>query len=615
LTELFLCLAALILGPCLYQLSKARRNTYAFFDGFVLVGVGGLVLIEILPQAFQEIGLAALPVAVAGFLFPHIVEHWLDRFPTWLIVAGLVLHQILDGAALQSVDVEGHEHTLSLLGIAVILHQVPKGFLLWDLARKASGARAAVLVIAGLIAATTTGFTVGTSFLDPRWVSCFQAFVAGGLLHVVIDHVSVGTGGKPRSPEALWSGCGALVALALFISMPHAHFIEPQKAEAIGFRNAFARLALDSAPPVLLGFLVAGIVQAFVPARSLNLFRGRSRFSEALRGIALGLPLPICSCGVTPIYHTLIRRGVPAAAAVSFLIATPEIGLDSFFLSLRLLGWQITLLRLGMAFAVALITGWLLAGLYSRTLPDAGLDPEPLKEESGARSFPQKLLAALRFGFEELVDHVGVWLITGLLLAAVIEPYLDPGSLALPAGLDVVVLALLGLPIYVCASGATPLAAALLAKGISPGAMLAFLITGPATNITTLGVLGKLHGWKRASALPITVFALSVLFGLGVNAILGPRSGLILVPTAEHAPGVLESASAIALALLMAASILRLGPRRFIGKLAADSGLSRLGGHAHGPHEGPCAGEEEHVHPAHGTESHVASPRPTRIES
>ena len=170
---------------------------------------------------------------------------------------------------------------------------------------------------------------------------------------------------------------------------------------------------------------------------------------------------------MTPIYHTLIHRGVPAAAAVSFLIATPEIGLDSFFLSFRLLGWQITLLRLGMAFAIALITGWLLAGLYTRTRPDPGLPQEPLKEESGASSFPQKLRAAMRFAFGELVDHVGVWLIMGLLLAAVIEPYLDPGSLALPRGLDVVILALLGLPIYVCASGATPLAAALLAKDLA----------------------------------------------------------------------------------------------------------------------------------------------------
>jgi hypothetical protein len=252
LTELFLCLTALVLGPCLYQLYMARRNTYAFFDGFVLVGVGGLVLIEILPQAFQEIGLAALPVAVAGFLFPHIVEHWLDRFPIWLIVSGLVLPSNPRRRGPAERRHRGARAHPEPAGHRDHPPPAPQGFLLWDLARKASGVSAAVLVIAGLLAATTIGFSVGTSFLDPRWVSCFQAFVAGGLLHVVIDHVSVGTGGKPRSPEALWSGCGALVALALFIYMPHVHFVEPQKAEAIGVRNAFVRIALDSAPPVLL---------------------------------------------------------------------------------------------------------------------------------------------------------------------------------------------------------------------------------------------------------------------------------------------------------------------------------------------------------------------------
>jgi uncharacterized membrane protein YraQ (UPF0718 family) len=599
--ELALCLAALVMGPCLYQLARARRNTYAFFDGFVLVGVGGLVLVEILPRSFQEIGLAALPVAVAGFLFPHIVEHWLDRFPIWLIVAGLVLHQILDGAALQSVEVEGHEHTLSLLGIAVILHQVPKGFLLWDVARKASGVRAAVLVIAGLLAATATGFYAGTAFLESAWVSCFQAFVAGGLLHVVIEHVSVGAGGKPRSSEALASGCGALAALALFVGIPHAHFIEPPGAGAIGFREAFLRLALDSAPPVLLGFLVAGMVQAFVPARGLGLLRGGSRLSEALRGIVFGLPLPICSCGVTPIYHALVRRGVPAAAAVSFLIATPEIGLDSFFLSLRLLGWQITLLRLAMAFAVALISGWLLAGIYGKVLADPDLPPEPLKEENEGRTPIEKLRQAVRIGFGELVDHVGVWLIAGLAVAALIEPYVDARWFSgLPGGLDVVLFALLGLPVYVCASGATPLAAALLAKGVSPGAILAFLITGPTTNVTTLGVLARLHGLRRASALPIAVFVLSVLAGFGVNAVLVHGEGPAPSPAADGAASPLDAASAIALAVIIALSILRLGPRRFAGKLAADAGLSILGSHRHGPHEGACEDDDGPAGHAHG---------------
>ena len=158
MTELLLCLLALLCGPLLYQLARARRNTYAFFDGFVLVAVGGIVLIEILPGKFQALGIIALPVAIAGFIFPHALEHWLDSLPvsprtilSGLIVAGLIIHQLLDGAALRSGD---EALGLSALAMAVILHQLPKGFLLWDIARKAKGAAAAALVVLGLAAAS-----------------------------------------------------------------------------------------------------------------------------------------------------------------------------------------------------------------------------------------------------------------------------------------------------------------------------------------------------------------------------------------------------------------------------------------------------------------------------
>ena len=609
MTELLLCILALLCGPLLYQLARARRNTYAFFDGFVLVAVGGIVLIEILPGKFQALGIVALPVAIAGFIFPHALEHWLDSLPvsprtilSGLIVAGLVIHQLLDGAALRSGD---EAHGLSALGMAVILHQLPKGFLLWDIARKAKGPAAAALVVIGLAAATTAGFALGgpaLAALDSTSLHHFQAFVAGGLLHVVLHHVSVGAEGRPGSGPALWSGIGAVLATVLFAFLPEAHFVEPVAEGGLGFRSTFARLFLESAPPILLGFAVAGVVQAFVPSGNLRWFHGRSRLSEALRGIALGLPLPICSCGVTPLYHTLVRRGVPAAAAVSFLIATPEIGVDSFFLSAKLLGWQVTMIRLAMAAAIAILSGVLLSRVLGTVQPAPDLPVEPLKESPATRSFGEKARSSVLFGFGELVDHVGVWLIAGIAVAAVVEPYVDPSYFAaLAPGLDVVLLALVGLPLYVCASGATPLAAALIGKGVSVGAVLAFLITGPTTNVTTLGVLAKLHGFRRALALPAIVLGLSVLLGWGVNLMLGP-GGSAVVPAIHEEHGPLELACAAALALMLFASLFRLGPRRFIGKLASESGL----GHSHpeGPGHDPLESEgcachgAEHAEPA-----------------
>jgi uncharacterized membrane protein YraQ (UPF0718 family) len=127
-------------------------------------------------------------------------------------------------------------------------------------------------------------------------------------------------------------------------------------------------------------------LQACVPGSSLRWFHGGNRISSAARGVLFGVPLPICSCGVVPVYHTLIRRGVPAAAAVAFLIATPEIGLDSFFLSLGLLGLEITLIRLAMAFIVAFLSSCILSDLYSRVLPVSGEPEEPLTDGDSSRA-------------------------------------------------------------------------------------------------------------------------------------------------------------------------------------------------------------------------------------
>jgi len=606
MTELVLCTAALVLGSVVYEVSRAKRSTYAFVDGFVLVGVGGLVLFEILPASFAALGLWAAPFAVVGFVFPHFLEHRLGSLPvsprtilSTLIILGLIIHQLLDGASLSRGEAQALEPTLTALGIAVILHQVPKGFLLWEISKKAGGLRAAMIVVGGLVVTTVLGFLLGSravAFVENQSVLCFQTFVAGGLLHVVVHHVTYGAEGSPRSSPAFWSGAGALVALGLLALLPHAHVaqVEAGPEHSHGFQERLFALGRESAPPILLGFLAAGLLQTMAPLKSLEWFRGGNRLSSAFRGILLGIPLPICSCGVAPVYRTLIRRGAPAAAAVAFLIATPEIGLDSFFLSMRLLGPNITLIRLAMAFLVALFTALLLARLYAspRELGPAIPPDPPAKTPAGLRS---KVLGGLRYSSVDLVDELGAWLVAGLVIAAFVEPYLDPESFRnLPAGVEVVIFALVGMPMYVCASGATPLAAVLIAKGVSPGAVLAFLITGPTTNVTTFGLLTQLHGRRRALLLPVAVFVTSVLLGWAVNWL--PRDGFTPNLGGLHQdPELLETVSIAVVLLLLAASMLRLGPRRFLGSLL---GQDSLGAHEE---DGPKGSVDGHNH-GHGHE-------------
>jgi hypothetical protein len=164
------------------------------------------------------------------------------------------------------------------------------------------------------------------------------------------------------------------------------------------------------------------------------------------------------------------------------------------------------------------------------------------------------------------VDHVGPWLIAGIAIAALVEPILHSDLLRRwPVGADVLLFAGVGMPLYVCASGATPLAAVLVANGASPGAALAFLLSGPATNITTFGVLSKIHGKRAALLFGAAILGLSIGLGLLTNLVIGEVRG---TPSGEgHAHGWLHIGSLVVLTAVFAASVLRQGPRGFVGQV------------------------------------------------
>jgi hypothetical protein len=196
-----------------------------------------------------------------------------------------------------------------------------------------------------------------------------------------------------------------------------------------------------------------------------------------------------------------------------------------------------------------------------------------------------------------MVDSTGPWIIIGIALAAAVEPFLDPSAFAaLPRGLEIPLFALLGMPIYVCASGSTPLVAVLLAKGVSPGAAIAFLLTGPATNLTTFGVLGRLHGRRTALLFAGTTALFAVLIGYAVELVL-PASRIELPPLHEHTATLLQWAALACLAALYLVSLARQGVRGFVGQVIAP--------HSHtDPIETCCATDrrdphDEHAH-AHG---------------
>ncbi len=301
---------------------------------------------------------------------------------------------------------------------------------------------------------------------------------------------------------------------------------------------------VEAAPWVLIGFLAAGLIKAFVSEDSLARHLGGNSPLTVFKAALLGAPLPLCSCGVLPAAVGLRRRGAGSGAATAFLISTPETGVDSIAVSWALLGPLMAVVRPLAALVTAICAG-LLANALDRPgeeRPAASLVTLSTTACScGARCAggPPKsgLASRLRLGLEhafgDMLADIGPWLLLGILLAGVIETLL-PGDVltSLPHGGIFPHLAMLvvGVPLYVCATASTPIAAALILKGLSPGAALVFLLAGPATNAASLTLILRLLGKRVAAAYLLAIGVCSLGLGLSLDLFLA-WSVLAVAPT------------------------------------------------------------------------------------
>lgn len=592
---LAISVAALLLGPLLYRAVQRAPGSLGALDGFVMVAIGGLVLVHIIPHGIAAAGPWALALAVLGFLGPGLVEKSLHRAAGHahtativLATVGLMVHAFFDGVALAAPEA-GNVHGVPVLATAIVIHRLPVAITVWWLLRR----RLAVATLALLASSTVLGFafagTLSHGVAHATWVGLVQAIVGGSLLHVVIHRPAPLA--ELAHPSRTHAGLGALAGIAVVVLLADTHLPLQQQPGSIAFGHAFLTLCLESAPALLLAFALAGLVQVVLPHTSLKWLKAKTRAGEAVRGMAFGLPLPICSCGVIPVYRSLILRGVPAAAAIAFLVATPELGIDAVLISLPLLGTQLTLLRIATAALVALIVGVIIGRIARLREHPTGDDTSLPAAASG--SVVGRARAGLRYGFVDIVDHIGPWLVLGIAVAALLEPMMRSDWLAaLPWGLDVIMFAVIGMPSYVCASAATPLVAVLIHKGVSGGAAIAFLLTGPATNVTTFGILSRLHGRKTAIAFGATMAVLCVGVGFVINAVWPDTGGISLHEAAEHGPSAIAVASLAILAGVMSLSILRQGPRGFVAQIlrpySGDTDHHHDHGHDHG-HEADAA--------------------------
>ena len=295
----------------------------------------------------------------------------------------------------------------------------------------------------------------------------------------------------------------------------------------------FIALFIESAPWLMLGLTVAGVIKMLVPSQLMAKHLGNPGPKATIKAALFGAPLPLCSCGVIPAALGLRRSGASKAATTSFLISTPETGVDSISISYAMLGPFMAIIRPIAAITSAIVAG-LIVGRNGDEQNNANSPPtehcchsaqtvssscDTATNSSSQTSISDQLKAGLRFTYFDLVKDIAVWLIIGLGCAALIKTYV-PNEFLLQWGdglLAFVVMALIGVPMYICATASTPIAAGLLFSGVSPGATLVFMLVGPATNIATMGLVKNELGNRILAIYLISVVGVGFAFGYLTN--------------------------------------------------------------------------------------------------
>ena len=315
---------------------------------------------------------------------------------------------------------------------------------------------------------------------------------------------------------------------------------------SLKFINEFWIVLCQMAPYLLLGFFIAGILSVLISEKYVRKHLGKGKFLPILKATLLGVPLPLCSCGVIPVAASLRRSGAGKGATTSFLISTPQTGVDSILVTYSLLGPVFAVVRP----IAALLTG--LAGGFIASVFDKDQSETPISVNESAgngHSIQARLISAFRYGFVTLPSDINRTLIIGLGIAGLIATIVpnDFFSDTLGPGLgSMIVMMLLGIPVYVCATASVPIAAALILKGVSPGAAFVFLLTGPATNAATISTIWKIMGKIPVIVYVSTVAVSAIISGLMIDSFFPayslPGSATVMemnTPLWQHLSGIL----------------------------------------------------------------------------
>jgi uncharacterized membrane protein YraQ (UPF0718 family) len=329
------------------------------------------------------------------------------------------------------------------------------------------------------------------------------------------------------------------------------------KTIAVGFWNT----ALEMSPYLLFGFLVAGLLSVLLPQKRVERHLGGGGVWPVIKASLFGVPLPLCSCSVIPVTMSLYKHKASKAASVSFLLSTPQTGVDSIFVTYSLLGPLFAIFRPVVAFVTGVVGG-ILVNYFDRSSAVVDGNQQNCADECchSSSNGGSRILKSLRYGLVELPRDIARPLVVGLIIAAFITALVPDNFFAesLPSGpLSILVMMLLGIPVYVCATASVPIAAAMMMKGLDPGAAFAFLVTGPATNAAGIITIWKILGRKTTLIYLFTVAGCALAGGLLLN-LLATRQ-LPMVMEHHHGwmmPPIIEYMSAVFLCFVLGYAII-----------------------------------------------------------
>lgn len=321
-----------------------------------------------------------------------------------------------------------------------------------------------------------------------------------------------------------------------------------------------ANLVNEMSPYLLLGFLFAGVLRVVFPRHIITRYMGQNNFRSVFNASLLGVPMPLCSCGVLPAGIGFYRNGASRGPTISFLISTPQTGVDSILATYSLLGLPLAIIRP----VVALITG-LVGGVLGNAVERKGKE-EDHGDQRSEEHYERSVKELFRYGFVELIQDISKWLVIGMLVAAFLSVLIPADFFISTISSEYLAMLLMiaaSVPLYICATGSIPIAAVLLMKGLAPGAALVLLMAGPATNIATMAVIGNTLGKRSLWVYLGTIIGGALFFGILVNELL-PREWFTGALSSvshmhDHPAGWFKwASSAVLLALILNGYLMRL---------------------------------------------------------